>query len=223
MRSGAAKVCPQCGEIKPISDFKDRSLVTGLGRFCLACKAQPSSWKYVPVDGDRRVKSENEPSKSDVNKLLSFSENPEKYATVTSRAKERVEYLESIKQKFSEGQLTKYTMARKKYDAAVATKKEPGIQKEDFSTILAEAFMNHKSVKIRYKGSWRTIDPYALNKTYVVAYCHIARDIRTFRVDRIQGAELSSGFSFDRSLQATAQFRLVEAPSYKGGGHRRRY
>ncbi len=93
----------------------------------------------------------------------------------------------------------------------------------NYSSVLQNAFNNQKSVKIRYKGSWRTIDPYSLDNTYVVAYCHFARDIRTFRVDRVQGAELSEGFSLDRSLQATAQSKLVAAPSYKGGGYRRRF
>lgn len=170
------------------------------------------------------MKFENESSKSDINKLLSFSENPDKYATGTSKAKEKVEYLESIKYKFSEGQLLAYTTARKKYDATIITKNKFIVQKVNYDNVLVEAFNSHTSVKIRYKGSWRTIDPYSLNKTYVVAYCHFARDIRTFRVDRIQGAELLEGFSFDKSLQTTAQSRIVEAPNYRGhGGYRRKY
>lgn len=223
MRSGAAKVCPQCGEIKPLADFKDSSLVTGLGRFCRACKSGANTWSYHPIK-DKQVKSENEPTKSDVNKLLNFSENPEKYATGTTASREKVEYLDNIEHKFSEGQFATYAIARQKYDAALAAKAEAKTRKADYSVTLREGFNNHKSVKIRYKGSWRTIDPYSLNETYVVAYCHLARDIRTFRVDRIQGAELSDSFNVDRSLQSTAQSRLVQAPSYKGyGGYRRRY
>jgi len=187
----------------------------------LECKAQISLREYVSTSSGRRIKLENELSKSDNNRLLSFSENPEKYASGTRRAKEKVEYLESIKYKFSKGQLANYTTARKIYDTAVVTKKEPRIPKSDYGTILGEAFNSHRSVKIRYKGSWRTIDPYSLNDTYVVAYCHSARDIRTFRVDRIQDAKLSEDFIIDKSLQTTAQSRLVEAPSYSG--YRRRY
>lgn len=178
----------------------------------------------MSTSSGRRIKLESEPSKSDINKLLSFTENPKKYATGTGKAKEKVDYLDDIKYKFSEGQLGAYTKARKKYDVLVATRQEPRIQKSDHGAILADAFNNQRSVKIRYKGSWRIIDPYSLNKTYVVAYCHSARDIRTFRVDRIQGAELSGAFSVDKTLQATAQSRIVEAPSYKGyGKYRRRY
>lgn len=177
----------------------------------------------MSTSSGRRVKLESELSRSDVNKLLSFTESPEKYARGTIRAKEKVEYLESIKDKFSEGQLATYTTARKKYDVRVVIKSETKIPKADYSTILMDAFNNQRSVKIRYKGSWRTIDPYSLNKIYVVAYCHFARDIRTFRIDRIQGAELSEVFSFDTTLQTTAQSRLVEAPTYNGSrGYRRR-
>ena len=223
MRSGAAKVCPQCGEIKPLEDFKDNSLVTGLGRFCRDCQSGTNKWSYHPITA-KQVKSENDPTKSDVNKLLSFSENPEKYATNSATAREKVLYLESIEHKFSEGQYATYATALKRYDAALAAKAEAKTQKVDYSAVLKEGFNNHISVKIRYKGSWRTIDPYSLNGTYVVAYCHTARDIRTFRVDRVQGAELANAFSVDRSLQSTAQSRIVEAPSYKGrSGYRRTY
>lgn len=164
------------------------------------------------------------PSKSDVNKLLSFSEHPEKYATGTSRTKEKVQYLDSITHKFSEGQQATYDTAKEKYNAALAFKTEVRIQpKKEYAAVIKEAFDNHRSVKIRYKGSWRTIDPYTLNDTYVVSYCHLARDIRTFRIDRVQGAELSEPFSFDKSLQTTAQSRLVEVPSYSYRGYRRRY
>lgn len=158
-----------------------------------------------------------------MNKLRSFQENPEKYATGSSRTREKVQYLESIKHKFSEGQLATYVTARKKYDTVVVAKTELAVTRSvDYSAILKEAFSNRRSVKIRYKGSWRTIDPYSLNNTYVVAYCHLARDIRTFRVDRIQAADLSDSFSFNSTLQETAQSRLIKAPSYRGYRHRQR-
>lgn len=223
MRSGAAKVCPQCGEIKPLSEFKDSSLVTGIGRFCLTCKTAPAYRKYFTESTIER-RDPDAPSKSDINKLLSFLERPEKYATGTSRTKEKVQYLDSIVHKFSEGQQATYDAAKEKYAAALADKAEVKVQpKKEYIAVIKEAFDNRRSVKIRYKGSWRTIDPYALNGTYVVSYCHFARDIRTFRIDRIQGAELSEPFSLDKSMQTTAQSRLVEAPSYSYRGYRRRY
>ena len=158
-------------------------------------------------------------------KLRSFYENPEKYATNTKTSKERVQYLESVKHKFSEGQLATYTTARKKYNTALAAKtKSKKSRKTDYNTILTEAFNNRRSVKIRYKNSWRTIDPYSLNSIYLVAYCHFAHDIRTFKIDRLQGAKLLETFNFDKSLQATAQNRLGEASNYRWhSGYQRRY
>lgn len=198
--------------------------MTGIGRFCLACKAMPTYRRYFTERTAER-RNPDAPSKSDINKLLSFSEHPEKYATDTSRTKEKVQYLESIKHKLSDGQLATYNKAKEKYDAVLAAQVEAKTRpKREYAAIIKDAFNNHKSVKIRYKGSWRTVDPYALNNTYVVSYCHFARDMRTFRIDRVQGAELSEPFSFDRSLQETAQNRLIKAPNYRGDrGYRRRY
>jgi hypothetical protein len=223
LRSGTAKVCPKCGEVKPLSDFKDRSLTTGIGRFCRECKVGLTAHYYISPSTDRQQRNIYSLSKGDVNKLNSFSDTPEKYATGSSRARAKVQHLESIKHKFDGLQVAKYIAARKRYDAALVAEAEPEvIQDVDYSAILNEAFTNRRSVKIRYKGSWRTIDPYSLNNTYVVAYCHLARDIRTFRIDRIQGGELSEAFNLDGNLQRTSQKRLVEAPRYKGHNRRHR-
>lgn len=200
-------------------------MTTGVGRFCRECKLGLTAHYFISPSIDRQQRNIYGLSKSDVNKLHSFSDTPEKYATGSSRAREKVKYLESIKHKFDGLQVAKYIAARKKYDAKVVAKAEPEVKQDvDYNAILKEAFTNRRSVKIRYKGSWRTIDPYSLNNTYVVAYCHLARDIRTFRVDRIQEADLSDSFSFNSTLQETAQSRLVEAPSYRGYKRRwRRY
>lgn len=194
-----------------------------MGRFCLACKSRPTLLQYQDVN-NAYTRSISGLTKSDINKLLSFSENPEKYSTGTIKAREKVEYLESIKDEFSDGQLTTYTRAHVKYTNALDRKIVASKSKKtNYAAILAEAFNDQKSIKIRYKGSWRTIDPYSLNKTYVVAYCHIAHDIRTFRVDRVQGVELAEPFTFNESLGITAQSKLVDAPNYRGGGYRRGY
>lgn len=197
-----------------MSGFRDSSLITGIGRFCLECKSNSSSREYISTSSGRRIKLDDELSRSDNNKLLSFSESPLKYARGTSKSKEKVKYLDSIKYKFSDGQLATYNAARKKYDEAFQEKTL--VSKKDFSKDLEQAFNDHRTVRIRYKGSWRAVDPYALNNTYCVAYCHLARDIRTFRIDRIQGTELSENYNLDKSLQRTAQTRLIEAPNYRG-------
>ena len=38
LQNGNMKECPKCKEIRNTSDFKDSSLVTGYGRFCIHCK-----------------------------------------------------------------------------------------------------------------------------------------------------------------------------------------
>ncbi len=38
LQNGAMRECPKCKEVKPVKDFKDKSLVTGYGRFCNECK-----------------------------------------------------------------------------------------------------------------------------------------------------------------------------------------
>jgi len=42
------KECPKCKSVKPIEQFKDDSLITGYGRFCIDCKniAGTSKQKY---------------------------------------------------------------------------------------------------------------------------------------------------------------------------------
>lgn len=60
---------------------------------------------------------------------------------------------------------------------------------------LAEATSEGRRVQISYRGGQgagvteRKIDPYGLAKLgawYVVAYCHLRQDLRTFRVDRVR-------------------------------------
>ncbi|MDO8669107.1 MAG: WYL domain-containing protein [Candidatus Buchananbacteria bacterium] len=207
-----------------LSDFKDKALITGFGRFCSVCKTKSYSSEYISVSGGRRTRRELEASKSDINKLLSFTGDPLKYSRGTSRAQEKVNYLESIKQKFSEGQLASYNTARKKYNEVVIDHAKPVETKVNYYSVLEAGINKSRSIKIRYKGIWRIVDPYSLNKTYVVANCHLAHDLRTFRLDRIQGAELLEDFAFDKPKQNLANSMIMEAPNWKGrGGYRRRF
>ena len=43
LQSGDMKECPKCRNVKAISEFKDDSLVKGVGRFCQSCKGMSSS------------------------------------------------------------------------------------------------------------------------------------------------------------------------------------
>lgn len=54
INNGEIRECPKCGEIKELSEFKDSSLLTGYGRFCMTCKqtVQP------PKSGSRLVSTQ---------------------------------------------------------------------------------------------------------------------------------------------------------------------
>jgi len=59
LQNGAMRECPKCKEVKPVKDFKDKSLVTGYGRFCNECKnsrvqqTTPVVPKSPPVMSDK--------------------------------------------------------------------------------------------------------------------------------------------------------------------------
>ena len=65
---------------------------------------------------------------------------------------------------------------------------------------LAQAWIDGKSVEITYRGSndtaakKRIIDIYFMQPsnrtTYVIAYCHTAKDIRVFKIERIESVSL---------------------------------
>jgi len=69
---------------------------------------------------------------------------------------------------------------------------------------LAEAWVNQRTVRIWYQAlgdeqaTERCIDPYfiqpaaAWHSSYVIAHCHRADSIRTFKIERIEAAELAS-------------------------------
>lgn len=63
---------------------------------------------------------------------------------------------------------------------------------------LSAAAHERRRVRLRYRagdgaGSERDFDPYGLawqgGRWYAVGHCHLRRDLRTFRLDRIEGAE----------------------------------
>jgi very-short-patch-repair endonuclease len=42
LENGNKKECPRCKEIRDLEHFRDSTLVTGIGRFCRSCKAEPT-------------------------------------------------------------------------------------------------------------------------------------------------------------------------------------
>jgi len=69
----------------------------------------------------------------------------------------------------------------------------------DIRNTIAQAMVNSQRVKITYKGkekSNRTIQPYCIepaatgHASYVIAFCQKAKDVRTFKIERIESAVL---------------------------------
>lgn len=179
--------------------------MTGVGRFCRECKLGLSAHYFTSPSKNNY---DHSLSQGDINRLRKFSDNPKKYANGSRRARAKVQYLEGIKHKFNEPQLAAYTDARNKYDAVFTRKTTT------YNTILNTALNDRRAIKIHYKGVWRKVDPYALNETYMVGYCHYAYALRTFRIDRILGVELGENFDFDIDLEKMAGTRLSEAPKF---------
>lgn len=64
--------------------------------------------------------------------------------------------------------------------------------------LLATAFNKRKSVKIKYcslssdETKYREISIYSISSDFVVAYCHLRKEIRTFITKRIISAAILS-------------------------------
>jgi predicted DNA-binding transcriptional regulator YafY len=92
---------------------------------------------------------------------------------------------------------------------------------------LRHAIREHRSVNMNYQSSQvphptqRRLDPYALVHRwgwwYVVGFCHVHQDARTFRVDRISEIALSDRTfspSVDFNLQAYLKNELSAQPQF---------
>ncbi|MCY9514857.1 helix-turn-helix transcriptional regulator [Paenibacillus apiarius] len=85
---------------------------------------------------------------------------------------------------------------------------------EPFLKELEQAVADGYSVKIRYHKSgkeqskYRLVDPYRIiywnNKWYVIGFCHLRNDIRSFRVERIESLMLT-GNKFNRPENFSAR------------------
>ncbi|WP_208589716.1 helix-turn-helix transcriptional regulator [Gracilibacillus suaedae] len=85
---------------------------------------------------------------------------------------------------------------------------------EPFLKELEQAVANGYSVKILYHKSgeeqskYRLVDPYRIiywnNKWYVIGFCHLRNDIRSFRVDRIESLMLTEN-KFNRPENFSAR------------------
>lgn len=68
--------------------------------------------------------------------------------------------------------------------------------KKDIKAFLRQAFKEKKKVKIRYYSlssdeiKWRTVSIYQLGSDFIIAYCHLRNEERTFVTDRISQAAI---------------------------------
>ncbi len=90
---------------------------------------------------------------------------------------------------------------------------------------FALAAQGMQRVRLRYRAgdaeeSEREFDPYGLvyheGRWYAVGYCHMRRDLRTFRMDRIRAVDLA-GASFTRPEPFDAYEHLIGALADKPG------
>lgn len=98
---------------------------------------------------------------------------------------------------------------------------------EPFLKELEQAVADGYSVKILYHKSgedqskYRLIDPYRIiywnNKWYVIGFCHLRNDIRSFRVDRIESLMLTENkFTQPENFSARDFFIKNLLPTIKG-------
>jgi predicted DNA-binding transcriptional regulator YafY len=68
--------------------------------------------------------------------------------------------------------------------------------KKDIKALLRKAFKEKKNIKIRYYSlssdevKWRTVSIYQLGSDFIIAYCHLRDEERTFVTDRISQAAI---------------------------------
>jgi predicted DNA-binding transcriptional regulator YafY len=67
---------------------------------------------------------------------------------------------------------------------------------KDIRLLLRQAFKEKKKVKIRYYSlssdeiKWRTVSIYQLGSNFIIAFCHLRGEERTFVIDRISQATI---------------------------------
>ena len=68
--------------------------------------------------------------------------------------------------------------------------------KKNIKVLLRQAFKEKKNVKIKYYSlssdevKWRTVSIYQLGADFIIAYCHLRNEERTFVTDRISRAAI---------------------------------
>ena len=58
------------------------------------------------------------------------------------------------------------------------------------TTLFKQAAKEKRSVKVLYGAKERLIDVHRFDGIYIRAYCHLRKEERTFRLDRVEEAEV---------------------------------
>ena len=80
----------------------------------------------------------------------------------------------------------------KKEEAHVVKTKEKGTQRVEFEKIIREAIEKRGCVTIAYRSRYsmfdkvRKIEPQSFDGNYIIAYCHLVKEDRTFRIDKVK-------------------------------------
>ena len=75
-------------------------------------------------------------------------------------------------------------------------KLEYAYDKKDVRALLKTAYKEKKKVKIRYYSlssdevKWRVVDIYQIGNDFIIAYCHLRNEERTFVISRINQAAI---------------------------------
>lgn len=88
-------------------------------------------------------------------------------------------------------------------------------RKEDTIEKVKIAIKDNLVIKMKYKGMKREIHPYSADNTYCTAYCTYRKDLRTFRIDRMQDVDLGEQFSFENSLKNRAESKVIRSYPYR--------
>ena len=80
--------------------------------------------------------------------------------------------------------------------------------KKEIQILLKHAFKEKKKVKIKYYSlssdevKWRIVSIYQLNLDFIIAYCHLRKEERTFIIDRIlQAAVLDENYTIPKNWE----------------------
>lgn len=198
-------------------------MVTGIGRFCNSCKKQSSpdySWRTGEQDSSSGLLKN-----TDLNKLKTFVTSPKKYATGTERAKAKIEYLDNLVDEMDDRQRNQYQGAKQIYETALKQTVTPraSVSTARAVELINVAIENHHTLTITYKGFKRDIYPYKTDGKYCIAYCTLRKELRTFRIDRMEDVRVTGIFNPDENLVADAESKIGTASTFRNYRSYKRY